>query len=67
VAKVNGGHKLGPDLRADQSLTPGDNPRIGPTRFEDWLALSTSMAGLLVKPSIEKIVSRARNKSEFKR
>jgi uncharacterized protein YbjT (DUF2867 family) len=22
----------------DQSLTPGDNPRIGPTRFEDWLA-----------------------------
>ncbi|WP_406694062.1 SDR family oxidoreductase [Singulisphaera sp. Ch08] len=21
----------------DQSLTPGDHPRIGPTRFEDWL------------------------------
>src|SRR6516165_2505470 len=21
----------------DQSLAPGDNPRIGPTRFEDWL------------------------------
>jgi uncharacterized protein YbjT (DUF2867 family) len=21
----------------DQSLTPGDNPRIGPTRFESWL------------------------------
>ena len=21
----------------DQSLTPGDNPRLGPTRFEDWL------------------------------
>jgi len=21
----------------DQSLIPGDNPRIGPTRFEDWL------------------------------
>jgi uncharacterized protein YbjT (DUF2867 family) len=21
----------------DQSLTPGPNPRIGPTRFEDWL------------------------------
>ncbi len=21
----------------DQSLTPGDNPRIGPTRFADWL------------------------------
>lgn len=22
----------------DQSLTPGDNPRIAPTRFEDWLS-----------------------------
>jgi uncharacterized protein YbjT (DUF2867 family) len=26
----------------DQSLTPGDNPRIGPTRFEDWLNRSVS-------------------------
>lgn len=25
----------------DQSLTPGDNPRIAPTRFEDWLSHST--------------------------
>src|SRR5262249_40840258 len=25
----------------DQSLTPGDNARIGPTRFEDWLRRST--------------------------
>jgi uncharacterized protein YbjT (DUF2867 family) len=24
----------------DQSLTPGDNPRVGPTRFEDWLSRS---------------------------
>ena len=24
----------------DQSLTPGDNSRIGPTRFEDWLSHS---------------------------
>ena len=24
----------------DRSLTPGDNPRIGPTRFEDWLSRS---------------------------
>ncbi len=24
----------------DQSLTPGDNPRIGPTRFEEWLSRS---------------------------
>jgi uncharacterized protein YbjT (DUF2867 family) len=27
----------------DRSLTPGDHPRIGPTRFEDWL--SRSIAG----------------------
>jgi len=24
----------------DRSLTPGDNPRIGPTRFKDWLSRS---------------------------
>ena len=24
----------------DQSLIPGDNPRIGPTRFDDWLSRS---------------------------
>src|SRR6266516_323967 len=24
----------------DQRLTPGDHPRIGPTRFEDWLSRS---------------------------
>ena len=24
----------------DHSLTPGDNPRIAPTRFEDWLSRS---------------------------
>lgn len=28
----------------DQSLTPGDNPRIGPTRFDDWLE-RTALAG----------------------
>jgi uncharacterized protein YbjT (DUF2867 family) len=28
----------------DQSLTPGVNPRIGPTRFEDWLGRSSSQA-----------------------
>ena len=27
----------------DQSLTPGDHPRLGPTRFADWLS-SRSMA-----------------------
>jgi uncharacterized protein YbjT (DUF2867 family) len=26
----------------DRSLTPGDNPRIAPTRFEDWLSESTA-------------------------
>ena len=25
----------------DRSLTPGENPRIGPTRFGDWLARTT--------------------------
>ena len=24
----------------DKSLTPGDNPRLGPTRFEEWLSRS---------------------------
>ena len=26
----------------DQSLTPGDNARLGPTRFEEWLSRSTA-------------------------
>jgi uncharacterized protein YbjT (DUF2867 family) len=26
----------------DQSLTPGDRPRLGPTRFDDWLAHSAA-------------------------
>ena len=26
----------------DQSLTPGEHPRIGPTRFDDWLRRSAS-------------------------
>ena len=24
----------------DQSLVPGENPRLGPTHFEDWLSHS---------------------------
>lgn len=28
----------------DQSLIPGNNPRIGPTRFEDWLSRSIPQA-----------------------
>ena len=32
---------FGIDLN-DQTLTPGDNPRIGPTRFEDWLSRSVA-------------------------
>jgi uncharacterized protein YbjT (DUF2867 family) len=27
----------------DQSLTPGDNPRIGKTRFDDWLSRSARL------------------------
>jgi uncharacterized protein YbjT (DUF2867 family) len=26
----------------DQSLTPGDNARLGPTRFDEWLSRSTA-------------------------
>jgi uncharacterized protein YbjT (DUF2867 family) len=26
----------------DQSLVPGDNPRLGPTHYEDWLSRSTA-------------------------
>ena len=29
----------------DQSLTPGNHPRLGPTRFEDWLT-SRSMTAV---------------------
>ena len=28
----------------DQSLTPGENPRIGPTRFENWLSRSIAQS-----------------------
>ncbi len=28
----------------DQSLTPGANPRIGPTRFAEWLSRSVGQA-----------------------
>jgi hypothetical protein len=28
----------------DQSLTPGENPRIGPTRFADWLSSRSKLA-----------------------
>jgi hypothetical protein len=26
----------------DQSLVPGDNPRVGPTHFADWLSRTAS-------------------------
>ena len=26
----------------DRGLNPGDNPRVGPTRFKDWLGRSVS-------------------------
>jgi uncharacterized protein YbjT (DUF2867 family) len=28
----------------DQSLTPGPSPRLGPTRFEDWLSTAGALA-----------------------
>src|SRR4051794_23154110 len=28
----------------DQSLTPGDQPRLGPTRFDDWLSHNAAPA-----------------------
>jgi hypothetical protein len=28
----------------DQSLTPGDHSRLGPTRFEDWLSSRSTTA-----------------------
>ena len=45
--------KVVPDVHAryfggvlsDRSLTPGENPRIGAIRFEDWLGQSTAQAG----------------------
>jgi uncharacterized protein YbjT (DUF2867 family) len=45
--------KVVPDVRAryfggilsDRTLTPGENPRIGAIRFEDWLGRSTAQAG----------------------
>jgi uncharacterized protein YbjT (DUF2867 family) len=42
VADVNARY-FGVELN-DQSLTPGDNPRIAPTRFEDWLSRSIPQA-----------------------
>ena len=45
--------RITPDVHArysgvqlnDQSLTPGANPRIGPTRFQDWLSRSGAEGG----------------------
>jgi uncharacterized protein YbjT (DUF2867 family) len=31
----------------DQSLTPGENPRLGPTRFEDWLNRTAAQSRLV--------------------
>ena len=35
----------------DQSLTPGENPRLGLTRYEDWLSRNVAE-----KPPKEKIL-----------
>ncbi|HEX2012648.1 MAG TPA: SDR family oxidoreductase [Roseateles sp.] len=50
---TNQTHQVVPDVRAryfgglltDQTLTPGANPRIGATRFEDWLGQSAVREG----------------------
>ena len=42
IADVNARY-FGIELN-DQSLTPGDNPRLGPTSFEDWLSRSMAQA-----------------------
>jgi hypothetical protein len=39
VADIHAGY-FGIEVN-DQSLIPSDNPRIGATRFEDWLSQST--------------------------
>ncbi|NGO51086.1 SDR family oxidoreductase [Allomesorhizobium camelthorni] len=49
---TQGTHKVVPDVHAryfgavldDQSLTPGDNARLGAIRFKDWLGQSTAQA-----------------------
>jgi uncharacterized protein YbjT (DUF2867 family) len=42
----------------DRSLTPGDNPRIGPTRFQDWLGRAIAST---CPPSPEESASRSSN------
>ena len=36
----------------EHSLTPGDNPRIAPTHFEDWLSQSADPEDVLMNPTI---------------
>src|ERR1700745_1048978 len=40
----------------DQSLVPGDNPRLGPTHFEEWLSRTTPQ-----KKAIERQSATASN------
>jgi len=40
VPDVHARYYFGVELN-DRSLTPGDKPRIAPTRFEGWLSRST--------------------------
>lgn len=35
----------------DRSLTPGDRPRLGPTRFDDWLSSHPQEPALNAKPA----------------
>ncbi len=41
----------------DQSLTPGDHPRIGPTHFDDWLDRSASASAGHAAPVREQLAS----------
>jgi uncharacterized protein YbjT (DUF2867 family) len=44
----------------DQSLTPGDSPRIGPTRFEDWLSRAAPAALAVQYPAVTQELARAK-------
>jgi uncharacterized protein YbjT (DUF2867 family)/quercetin dioxygenase-like cupin family protein len=49
VTDANGGY-YGIEVN-DQSLVPGDNPRLGTTRFEEWLSRTTSQKKAIERQS----------------
>lgn len=44
----------------DQSLVPGENPRLGSTRFEDWLSRTIPQKKAIAQPSAPTPISRER-------